>query len=318
MDSKLFKIITDEQEAKKLWEDFSPHKTIDDEWNFRYAFGKDFNFPFHFIVGYEKEKPIGVLPLQLNTVKGLGPKLLGMNKPFLEFFGGVDTDDNHILLLPEYENHSIDFLRQINMSAILNDLKEKYTVDGNEAQHYTDRFEVDLENINDFESYLESNLQGKSKRNIKNEIKYFYRDYTIETKKGGSEELELLFRLSKERFGRKSSFHMDYRQQIYRDFIDLYDVDIFTIILNGAPKAVSYGIMFKNTYILLSIGYDYSIPNLAKFLFSHLFTRAKELGCTLFDAGKGDNGWKERFHLTKIPQYKLTIGINNSQLTVNS
>lgn len=37
------------------------------------------------------------------------------------------------------------------------------------------------------------------------------------------------------------------------------------------------------------------------FLLSH------QPGCKTYDAGKGDSGWKEQFHLTRIPQYMLTI-----------
>jgi hypothetical protein len=136
-----FRVITDAEEAKKIWEIFSPKKRIDDDWEFRNTWTEKLDFPFHFIVGYDEDKPIGVLPLQLNTLKGLGPKLLQMNIPYLEFFAGIDTDDNDVWVLPGYEEYKKDFFKQIKDPTVLTSLKNQYSIDDNEATFYLDRFE---------------------------------------------------------------------------------------------------------------------------------------------------------------------------------
>src|SRR4051812_24665016 len=89
-----FKIISDPIETKTLWHEFSPRKTLDDDGGFRYVFIKHLGFQLHFITGYDGDNPIGLLPLQQNTNFGISKKVLGTDKPFLEFFGGVDTDSN--------------------------------------------------------------------------------------------------------------------------------------------------------------------------------------------------------------------------------
>ena len=198
-----FKVITDLAEAKAMWEIFSPNSTIDDEWTFRYTFYKYLNFPLHFIVGYDGEKPVGLLPLQLNTNKGMSTVRFEMTEPFLEFFGGIDTDDNKVFILPEYKQFIPEFLNQITSTAILAPLADQYSLSNDQAMHYTDKFIVDLKGLTNLDMFLEKNFQGKSKRKLRNRINYFYKNYKIEIKKGTELDLELLFSLNKTRFGEK-------------------------------------------------------------------------------------------------------------------
>lgn len=313
MKSLTFKVITDNEEAKVLWEIFSPNNTIDDEWTFRHAFYKYLHFPLHFIVGYDGDNPVGLLPLQRNTNKGLSTIRFEMNTPFLEFFGGIDTDDNKVFILPEYQHYIPHFLNQINETAVLAPLADPYSIFDSQAIHFTDKFTTDIRGVTTFDMFLEKNFQGKSKRKMRSRMNSFYKNYKIEIKKGSEIDLELLFSLNKNRFGNKSAFHMKHRKQLFRDLLELYEADLFTIFIDGDPKAVSFSIIHKGIYYGLNSGYDYSIKDLGKFVFATKIQRAIEMGCDVFDAGKNDNGWKEQFHLTKIPQYKLTMNLSEKE-----
>lgn len=106
-----FDIVIDIDKAKNIWDLLSPKQKIDDEWDFRYVFYKDLNIPIHFIVGYVNNTPVGLLPLQQNTLKGLMPPYYPKDgKEFLEFFGGDDTDDNDIFINSTYESEKLKFL----------------------------------------------------------------------------------------------------------------------------------------------------------------------------------------------------------------
>lgn len=304
-----FNIIENIDEALRIWELFSSHQTIDDEWNFRYTFVKDLNFPFHFIVGLDQNKPVGLLPLQLNTLKGLGPKLLHMNKPFLEFFGGIDTDNNQVLLHPAYLERAEEFINQIKIPAVLTSLLNKYKVNGSEADFETDKFEVNLENLTNFEGFLDLNFSGKSKGKLINKIRYVHKNYQVEVKAGKKDDLDLLFEYSIRKFNDKSSFNMEDRRKIYADLFESFPTDLFTIYLDGVPKAVAFCIIYKKTYILLNVGYDHDNRDIGKLLVATQIQRAIDKGCTKYDAGKGDNGWKDRYHFSKIPQYKLELNL---------
>ncbi len=302
-----FSVVHDLNETKRLWETFSPHKTIDDEWGFRFAWTEPLGLQLHFIVGSVDGHPIGLLPLQRNTNVGIGQKLLQAEKPFLEFFGGVDTDDNAVFLFPEYRSHAHEFFEQIQTPAILTSLTTPVTLPHASTTHYLDRFELDLRDIADFSVFLQKHFDGKSRQRLINRMNHFHKHYSVSVKDGNASDLSLLFEYSKQRFGTNSSFHMEYRQHVFQKLAKQFPVDIFVIHLDDIPKAIAFGIMYKESYISLNMGYDYEIRDLAKLVFATQIQRAIEKGYTRYDAGQGDNGWKEGFHLIKIPQYKLVL-----------
>ncbi len=309
MSSLTFKVVCEAREAKSLWEEFSPHLTIDDEWEFRNIFTSDLNLPFYFLVGFDGDKAIGLLPLQLNTLKGLSPKLLAMSQPYLEFFSGIDTDDNRIFLLSGYENRAPEFLAELDKPTILSSLREPYSFNDVTSTHYLDRYELDLTQFNNFDDFLQKNFDGISRQRLINRLNKISKTYIVEIKDAQPEDVELLFKFSITRFGEKSSFTMPQRQRIYHDLLKKFPIDLFTINLNDEPKAISFCIMHNDTYITLNIGYDYDIRDISKLLVVTQIQRAMEKGFKRFDAGQGDNGWKEHFHLKKIPQYKLSLNL---------
>lgn len=303
-----FKIVEDLNEAKKLWEAFSPFETIDDEWDFRYIFNKYLGFPLHFIVGYDGEQAVGLLPMQLNTNNGVSQKLFGVDRPFLEFFGGIDTDNNRIFFKNGYEDYTEEFLNQIKDYSILAPLSIPYSFKNSEALHYTDKFEQELTNIKDLDSFLQTFFDGKSRQKMKNKLNRINRDFKIKISKGSDSDLNLLFALSKDRFGDNSAFHMEYREEIFKELCEKFQSDIFVVYVDGEPKAVSFALIHKGVYDGIGIGYDYEIRDLGKFVFLTQIQRATaELNCKKYDVGKNDNGWKAQLHLNRIPQYKLSI-----------
>lgn len=307
MKSLTFKIITDPKEAKEMWEKLSPHKTLDDEWDFRDIWTNELHFPFHFIVGYDGDKVVGLLPLQVNTGKGLAAKHFDRSEPFLEFFGGIDIDDTRVWTVPGYEDTVVDFLKQIHSPAILSYLRDPYIVDENKASLYVDRFELDLQQYQNIQEFMQKNFDGKSRQRLINRLNKLRKTYDITITDGKEADLELLYKLSIERFGERSSFNLQQRRNVFKNFLKRFTVDLFIIKLNGESKATSYSILFNNTYTTMSIGYDAAIRDLSKLLIVTQIQRALEKGCTTFDAGKGDNGWKSHFNLKRIPQYKLNI-----------
>jgi len=313
MSSLTFKVISDPIAAKSLWEQFSPHLTVDDEWDFRNIWIESLDFPLYFIVGFDQDKPIGLLPLQLDKGMGIGPKVLGLTDEFLEFFGGVDTDNNKVYVLPGYEDTISSFLQEIKKPSILAPLETPYAVKDNVAKQYIDRYELDLTQFSNFEALLQKQFDGKSRQRLINRLNKLQKDYSIEIRDGSVEDLPILFQLSIDRFGENSSFNMEYRRQVFIKIAQTIPSDIFTILVNGTPKAVSHSMVYKGVYNTLNIGYDYSIRDISKLLVVSQLKRAIERECILFDAGKGDNGWKEHFHLKKIPQYKLSLNLPLAQ-----
>lgn len=302
-----FKIFTDPAECKKLWEEFSHNKTLDDNWDFRMAWVKDLDFKLHFIAGFEGETPVGLLPLQENTNTGISKKVLHTEKPFLEFFGGVDTDSNIIFLKPGYEELKEEFLSRIQTYTILSDLAEPLNFKGKEAEHYNDKFILDLTQFQSFEDFLAKNFDGKSRQRLKNRINKLYKEFNVQMEQGTEEDLEKMFGFSIKRFGEDSSFNMPYRREVFKSLFANFETDFFVIKLNGVVHAASFGIKKGDTYTSINNGYELEVRDLAKILAATQIRRAMEAGFKIYDGGKGENGWKEHFHLTKIPQYKLEL-----------
>ncbi len=69
--SKLFprlklKVHTDIEQCYRLWEMFTPKRTIFDLWEFRYAWYEAFRYELSFYTVYEGKKALGILPLWYN------------------------------------------------------------------------------------------------------------------------------------------------------------------------------------------------------------------------------------------------------------
>ena len=82
---------------------------------------------------------------------------------------------------------------------------------------------------------------------------------------------------------------------------------MITLVINGKKSAVSFGLGYKDTYIGMNAGVSSIVSDLPKLLTFLQINRAIELGCKIYDCGKGDSGWKENFKFSKVPQYSLTI-----------
>lgn len=306
MDQSLhFRVIADLSSAETAWKTLSPNKTIDDNWQFRFTFYKYLQYDLHFIAGYRGEELIGLLPLQKNDLTGLQPPY-ALSEPFLEFFGGDDTDDNDILLKPGYEQHKKDFLAQVNQPAVLAPLASTFASQEGAAL-YENKYALPLEGFSSYEDYL-SALWGKSSRKkIRQQIRGLYKSHKITVHENQYEDLAILFALNIKRFGEKSSFSLPYRQDIFRDLIHQFQVEMLTIELDGKKEAVSYGIVYNNAYIGMNAGVNNDIDDLGKLLVLLQIERAIKCGCSVYDGGKGSGSWKEEFKFTPIPQYKLVL-----------
>lgn len=306
-DNISFRIVQNVDEAKQLWHRFSPHVALDDSWDFRYLFYKYLEIPLYFSAIYHGDAPVGLLPLQFNTGKGAIPESYVTSPPFYEFFGGDDMDSNEIFIHRGYENLLPELFERIPSNTILAPLAHPLKYKDSESREYTNKFVADISDISSFEDFMVTFFEGSSRGKMMNKLNRVAKTSGIQVVEGNKSDLALLFQLNIERFGNSSSFAHHYRRQIFNDLFEMYPTDIFTVVVGGEKKAVSFSINSDGVYSSMNIGYDYEIRDLGKFVVATQIKRAIKLGCKVYDAGKGDSGWKEQFHLTRIPQYMLTI-----------
>jgi hypothetical protein len=290
----IFSVITDLREAEKVWRLLSPHIVVDDEWDFRYIFYKYHNYPLHFIVGYYNEVAVGLLPLQYNT-----------EKKHVEFFGGVVMGDNKVFLAKGFSGYADMFFKQIIGRSSLIALSDSYTT--MKMEPYEEKYCLDIKGLKNYEEYIEKYLTGKSKRQLRQQIRFLLENQTIEVVRNEYKDIELLFKINKKNFGKDSSFMAPFRAQEYRDLMNLYKAEMITIKVNGKKEAVSFGVTYKKRYRNMNTGTNKAINNLGKLLNLEKITTAVSAKAHILEAGRGSRGWKDQFKFTPIPQYQLIL-----------
>lgn len=303
-----FEIISSVERCKEIWNLLSSHQAIDDEWDFRYAFLKPLNYQLHFIVAFENDSPVGLLPLQLNDLTGLMPPYYPNDHlPFLEFFGGDDTDDNKIMSKIGNQDLAHELLKQIDNRAYLAPISSDFENFPN-ASWYANKYFLDISNYKSYEDFLVEKWSSESRKKLLQQIRKIEREHKVEIIHNNIEDLDLLSKFNIERFGDRSSFSHDYRIGIFKELADSYEPTMITLVVDGKKSAVSFGLHYKDAYIGMNAGVSSEISDLPKMLTLLQIGRAIELGCKIYDAGKGDSGWKENFKFSKIPQFKLILG----------
>ncbi|MFA6486207.1 MAG: GNAT family N-acetyltransferase [Candidatus Magasanikbacteria bacterium] len=292
MNSLEFRVATDLEECQALWEKFSPHQTIFQEWDWRYTHYKYFNYPLKFIVGYTGNQPIGLLPLEYESAEG-----------YWQFFGGEEMEDNGIWVKPGFENREWEFLRAVDEPVWLDYLRgDSEFIRGLAIDDVS--YELDLAPYADATDFLENHLTGKLRKHTRAGQKGV-RELKPEIVKNDWKDLEKLFDLNIAVFGAESSFLDEVVKKIYRDLVKLpYEWRIFSVRLGGAVKAVTLSVVYKGVYYFYVVGYDRSIKDLSPFLNLVSIDEAKKFGAQKINFGYHDCGWKERWGLARIEYHE--------------
>lgn len=293
MNTLTFEIIKDIAKAKEYWDQFSPHLSIYDEWDFRYCFYQFQNHELFFYVGFLDGKPIGLMPLAKSEKENC-----------LEFFGGDYMEDNKVFLDKKYNEYIPAFYNAITIPAALLDITgtDKFTSELS-LEDYS--YHADLTNITDQNGFIETYFSGKSKKNLKYDLRKVT-DHTIEIISNQFSDLELMFKQNIHVFKHDSWFKEEHMQDMFAKVIQLsYPIYFFTYIVDGQKQGTSLSVQYKNTLLLINYSSDKDqTPNLGKYIILHTIGNALNHGITTFEAGVGDCNWKKHWGLFKKPQYK--------------
>lgn len=286
------RVVTELEEARKVWNLLSPKQNIYEDWDFRFVFYKYFNYPLRFYVGEENGEIIGLLALQQNT-----------NTGYLEFFGGMWAEDNHVFIKPGFERYILAFYNAIKDKAKLEDI----VIDNDFVlmSLLEDKYFIDLRGTNSLDDYLKKNFRAKRIKRFRSIIEEVD-NLGVIIKENKFEDLDLLMDINIRNFGERSSFVRPHRREIYKELLSLYKAVMLTAEINGKKESISFAVMYHNTFVSLNSGTnkkDY--PNLGSYMILKRIEKAIEMKAEIFDADMGEIKWKEIWHLSKIPQYKF-------------
>lgn len=291
-----FNTITELQEAEEAWKTLSLNEVLYDNWDFRYLYYQFLQYPLEFIAAYDNGELVGLLPLMWDEEKG-----------HLDFFAGVNfMEDNRIFVEPGYEFLRHELLKRVSKPAFLNYLHEEINI-SSQAEIHAYTYYADLAHVKNYSDYIEKTFSGKTKNTLKRQLKKLQENNLVFSE-NDSDDIDTLIKFNKERFGEKSSF---YKRTNWSDFYKAiaakFHTKTLSISINNEKKAVGFGIIYKNTYVMINSGADIEFDNLRKFTNLFLIDQAIKSQTTIYDAGSGSFGWKEYFKLIPKPQYQIDL-----------
>ncbi|MFA6897634.1 MAG: GNAT family N-acetyltransferase [Patescibacteria group bacterium] len=292
------RVVSKLDEARNVWNLLSPKSGLYEDWDFCFVFYKYFQYPLRFYVGEEDGKAVGLLALQYHSEKGC-----------LEFFGGNFMEDNHVFIKPGFEKYIPKFYEAIREKARLEDI-----VRDNEyvpMEFLENKYVINLKNISGIEDYLQKTFSSNSRRRFRKIKKTMEELPLFRIMENRLEDVDALMEMNQRNFEAESSFNKPFRSQIYHDLVRQKELDIvmFTAEIAGKVEGVSLGIKYQKVFNSFNAGVNKrDFSNLGSYLRLCRIEKAIALGCDTFDAGLEDLGWKELWHLEKVPEYKFTVG----------
>lgn len=287
-----FELVKDVSRAYQLWKNFSSEDTLFESWDFRYCFYKYFKYELFFYVGYVADELIGLLPLQFNS-----------DKNYLEFFGGSFMDDNQLFIKQGYEQYISAFYTYLDPPHHLTYItgEDEFTR-GLPIEDY--KYILPLNSFKTSDEYIETYFQGETKKKLRKRIQKIA-ELPITVSYDHYEDMETLFMLNEEKFGVESSFHKPYRKQIFLDLLrPPFRPQLLTFFIGDQKVAVNFALIFKEYYTSLNSGIRSEVPkDFVSYMRVKKIDEALKLSLGTYDFLSGDCGWKEHWHLHKVPQY---------------
>jgi len=159
-----------------------------------------------------------------------------------------------------------------------------------------------------FENHLNS-FSSKSRRKIRRELERLSAP-GVAFRYDRPGDLELMFQLNLEGYGELSYFRDPRFLGAFEDLASVLHalglLRVTTVLIGGRVAAVDMGAVWNSTYTVLAGGTHPDFPGVAKLINFHHLERACRERFSWVDFLCGDFNWKERFHLTPRPLYKLT------------
>lgn len=296
--------IDNEEEAKQLWDAFSPHKTIYDAWEFRSLFQKYHQKELRFYVGYLGEELIGFFPLQYNQ-----------EKDWIEFFGGDYMEDNRLFLKSEYEGYRQEFYeylktlgQKIHLECITGD--DVFTTS---LPLQDNKYILPLDTYQNHEAYVGAVFSSETKKTLLKKKRRLEK-LGVNIVKNNFEDIEKLFEFNIAMFGDHSSFSDRlFHKEIFREFFALSEEFIPHLLsfhVAGVLTAVSISLEYNGGYAYILLGADPNgVKDMATYINLHNIETAIQAKTKFVDCFVGAYGWKDRWHFQAIPQYKFFFGI---------
>ncbi|MFH1155376.1 MAG: GNAT family N-acetyltransferase [Pseudomonadota bacterium] len=298
------RISEDMDECRYFWENLWPRECLFDLWEVRRCFAEAFNRPHRFHVAEKDGKPMGMLALSWIEEEnrfGYFPGETWHGKTWLE-------QNKFIATSPRVAE---ELLQSIAGEAQLRYLTHnvRFMTGRGVAQDEVGYLFLPGQYDYCFETYMQS-FSGKTRKKLNTELSRLEARGVVFHHDRYS-DVDFVFAMNRSVFGSHSYFDdprfLGAFERLVPWLQDQGLLRVTTVEIGGSLAAVDIGALWKNEYTLLAGATHPDFPGVAKLInFYHM----KHACAQRFDAVDflcGDFNWKERFHLTPRPLYKLEI-----------
>ena len=297
-----FRIVKNLAECEKLWNKFSPKKTLWDLWQVVFSFyNPEINAPF-FIVLVKNGKDDGLLPLWYDSSEECYYFFGGEYPENRRFWFDLSFFNDVIKQIPEHFN-----MFEINKNEIGNIPKDVLVKIDYEFETSTKRYFLDVEKFGyDIESYLKT-FNKKHRKNLRYDLKQLEKlNYNLVFEQ--NEHFDDFVMLSVKRFGNDSDLSdgafVGQMRQFVRYLSENNMLHTISIEIEGKIQGIEFAAVYNNVYYVLNGASNPEIENLGKLLImSHIKNaiklKAKEVDFLSSETG----GWKKLWNCEEEEYY---------------
>lgn len=299
--SLTLEIVSDIEETKELWQEFSGNQTLFDTWEFRAAFYEAYLPRLHFVVLRSPTEIVGLLPLQYEQ---------DQRKYF--WFGSWWQEENKFMVKDEMY---IPLLlaacpRPVNLNAISHEIPAwiKQVI---EFEADDPKYVLKLDGIKSIDDYL-ATLNKKKRYNLRRDWRLI-EELKPEISLDNFDDLDGLIGLAKTRFkqkGEETDWEDERRVEAFRKVIAYgqkeisYKIRMITVKIGGKLAAVDMIALYQGCYYPLKCGYNVGeFPGIGNYVNLLEIKDAIELGVGKMDFLEIGYGWKDKW-FDEVPLLK--------------
>ncbi len=295
-------VYKDLEEARRIWQRYWPQECLFDLWPVRNCFQSQFNHTPYFLVASEKRQFRGMLALSwIDEEQSYGhfPGEVWHGKTWLEQNKILASDPevfsvlvNHIPAASKIRYLTDDPNLAGGSAAVVDEIGYLF---------YPQEYDYS------FEAYLQS-FSGKSRKKMRSELNRLTAG-GVSYRYDCFEDVAHLFRMNLDSF-KEESYFGDAR--FLKSFENLAAwlhankmLRVTTVLIGGRIAAVDVGAVWNKTYTVLAGGTHPDFAGVAKLINFHHIEWACQQRFKVVDFLCGEFNWKNRFHLTARPLYRI-------------
>lgn len=295
-------VISDLDACERLWNKWSPKKSVFDTWEMRRCFYDAYGYQPYFILAKQGNREMGLLPLWHDT-----------DQKRYEWFGS-NWHEDHTFWARDPEVTLTLLAAAPKPTRLLGILSP--SIGTQQLEKYVDKYVFDFDTIKTVEGYLER-FASEDREKLRKKLKQIERSRPRMIMNRVT-DLGHLFKFNIARFKETPEKHglssfLDPRRRVA--FRNMAHLDgqvrsrLISVIIHGKPAAVGLAAQYNGTYFSLNSGSDRKkFLHITPYLITRRLEDALTLGATRFDALEGDYGWKQHWMLTPVPLYKWKNG----------